>query len=434
MNPGVFTELYEVPKFYEYDNETKNLLLKKDVQALIKGRLNSRQLKIDPLIPSELTLEVDGIGGVVPGDVVHTDYIQPKYNINLMADGNNYGPVVYFQIVGVSQKVDSSSWITELTTKMRMNHIPDVMNLGIGKLDPLEPFKKTPKVTTMIPEILPDPPERPDVPIPDEEPDDVGEIPLEPLEVEDYEVWATLPPALKFRRTGPIEFPEVKQVYQPGIIPPLTPELPTKYTQDEDLLLTEELEITEVEDSDIDWTEWKLPPPVNEAQIADSKEVQEEWAEKKVQSVKKEQLTFTKYFGLMYKTFGPTAIFWWDSSWGTGASTGWKTAWMATDNKWSRRLFNKVSVNQIASDFAGLNPGSRATPYNKELGWYPQPDVYFVIGKNYPGADGQGYQVQDIKSISNYPSPATGTVRLSLMHIEGQYNQLIDVTPVVAGG
>ena len=431
MNPGVFTELYEVPKFYEYDNETKNLLLKKDVQALIKGRLNSRQLKIDPLIPSELTLEVDGIGGVVPGDVVHTDYIQPKYNINLMADGNSYGPVVYFQIVGVSQKVDSSSWITELTTKMRMNHIPDVMNLGIGKLDPLEPFKKTPKVTTMIPEILPDPPERPDVPIPDEEPDDVGEIPLEPLEVEDYEVWATLPPALKFRRTGPIEFPEVKQVYQPGIIPPLTPELPTKYTQDEDLLLTEELEITEVEDSDIDWTEWKLPPPVNEAQIADSKEVQEEWAEKKVQSVKKEQLTFTKYFGLMYKTFGPTAIFWWDSSWGTGASTGWKTAWKATDNKWSKRLFDKVSVNHIARDFAGATPGSRATSENKELGWYPQADKYFVIGTKYPGVDGQGYQVQDIKSISNYPSPATGTVRLSLMHIEGQYNQFIDVTPVV---
>ena len=81
-----------------------------------------------------------------------------------------------------------------------------------------------------------------------------------------------------------------------------------------------------------------------------------------------------------------------------------------------------------------MNPGSRATPHNKELGWYPQPDVYFVIGKNYPGVDGQGYQVQDIKSISNYPNPATGTVRLSLMHIEGQYNQIIDVTPVVAGG
>ena len=39
-------------------------------------------------------------------------------------------------------------------------------------------------------------------PIPDEEPDDVGEIPLEPLEVEDYEVWATPPPAMKLRRTG----------------------------------------------------------------------------------------------------------------------------------------------------------------------------------------------------------------------------------------
>ena len=404
------------------------------MNSKLNGSLSTgKELKVDTIIPAELTLEIDGIGGILPGDVVQTDYIQPQYNANFYKNTVDYGPLTYFQVVGVSQKVESAGWTTELQTKMRWNHIPAVQDLMVDTV-PKEIFEVKKPTTTVIPEILPDPPARPDVPIPSDEEDIEGDLPLEPLEVEDYEVWATLPPALKFRRTGPIEFPEVKQVYQPGIIPPLTPELPTKYTQDEDLLLTEELEITEVEDSDIDWTEWKLPPPVNEAQIADSKEVQEEWAEKKVQSVKKEQLTFTKYFGLMYKTFGPTAIFWWDSSWGTGASTGWKTAWKATDNKWSKRLFDKVSVNHIARDFAGATPGSRATSENKELGWYPQADKYFVIGTKYPGVDGQGYQVQDIKSISNYPSPATGTVRLSLMHIEGQYNQLIDVTPVVAGG
>jgi hypothetical protein len=173
---------------------------------------------------------------------------------------------------------------------------------------------------------------------------------------------------------------------------------------------------------------------VNESQVTDSKELQKEWTEKKAQSVKKEQLTFTKYFGLMYKTFGPTAIFWWDSSWGTGADTGWKTAWKATDNIWSKLMFNKTSVNHIARAFAGATPGSRATPKNKELGWYPQEDIYFVIGPTYPGVDGQGYQVFSTLSISLYPRPVSDTVRLSLMHIEGQYNQIVDVTPVVTGG
>ena len=430
LQPYEFAEISEVPKYYKYDNETKTVLLEKDVQTLIKSRLTSRQLKIDPLIPAELTLEVDGIGGVVPGDVIHTDYIQPKYNINLMADGIIYGPVVYFQVVGVSQKVDSSGWITELTTKMRMNHIPDIMNLRLGKLDPLEPFKSTPDVITTIPEILPKPPERPDVPIPSDEEDIEGDLPLEPLEVEDYEVWVPPQPLskLELRRTH-IDIDLPGYVYDPSLKPPPRPEIPTKHTFDPEEI--PDVPVTELEFDDIDWTEWKLPEAVNKAQVTFSEELQEEWTEKKEQPVKEVQLTFTKYFGIMYKTFGPTTIFWWDSSWGKGASTGWKTAWKATDNKWSRRLFNKVSVNQIASAFA-LGAAS-PTPYNKESGRYPRPDLYFVIGKNYPGVDGQEYMVQDLKSISNYPSPATGTVRLSLMHIEGQYNQIVNITPVVTG-
>jgi hypothetical protein len=426
------------------------------VNSKLNGSLSTgKELKVDTIIPAELTLEIDGIGGILPGDVVQTDYIQPQYNANFYKDAKDYGPLTYFQVVGVSQKVESSGWTTELQTKMRWNHIPAEQDLMVDTV-PKEIFEVKKPTTTTIPEILPKPPERPDVPIPDEELDDVGEIPLEPLEVEDYEVWVPPPPLskLKLRRTGPPEF-NVEYVYQPNNPPPPTPELSDKYilaqmererwsamkrryveqsgarsSEEEDLSLTDE-PITELEFDDIDWTEWKLPEAVNKAQVTFSEELQEEWTEKKKQPVKKEQLTFTKYFGIMYKTFGPTTIFWWDSSWGKGASTGWKTAWKATDNKWSRRLFNKVSVNQIASAFA-LGAAS-PTPYNKELGRYPQPDVYFVIGKNYPGVDGQEYMVQDIKSISNYPSPATGTVRLSLMHIEGQYNQIVNITPVVTG-
>ena len=426
------------PPIYEWSDYTE-ILLKSDVQVLVNNKLNGslssgKELKVDTIIPAELTLEIDGIGGILPGDVVQTDYIQPQYNANFYKDTDDYGPLTYFQVVGVSQKVESAGWTTELQTKMRWNHIPAVQDLMVDTV-PKEIFEVKKPTTTVIPEILPDPPARPDVPIPDEEPDDVGEIPLEPLEVEDYEEWATPPPAMKLRRTGLLEFSEKAEfVYQPNNPPPPTPEIPTKYTLEDEAELLSEESTTELEFDDIDWTEWKLPPPVNEAQVTDSEELQKEWTEKKVQSVKKEQLTFTKYFGLMYKIFGPTAIFWWDSSWGTGASTGWKTAWKATDNIWSKLMFNKTSVNHIARAFAGATPGSRATPKNKELGWYPLADRYFVIGVKYPGVDGQGYQVLNTLSISHYPRPASDTVRLSLMHIEGQYNQIVDVTPVVTGG
>ena len=401
------------------------------MNSKLNGSLSTgKELKVDTIIPAELTLEIDGIGGILPGDVVQTDYIQPQYNANFYKNTVDYGPLTYFQVVGVSQKVESAGWTTELQTKMRWNHIPAVQDLMVDTV-PKEIFEVKEPTTTTIPEILPDPPPRPDIPIPSDEEDIEGDLPLEPLEVDDYEVWATPPPAMKLRRAGPPEF-NVEYVYQPNNPPPPRPEIPTKHIFDPAEIPDEP--ITELEFDDIDWTEWELPPPIKEVQVTFSKKLQEEWTEKKEQPVKKEQLTFTKYFGIMYRIFGPTAIFWWDSSWGTGASTGWKTAWKATDNKWSKRLFDKVSVNHIARDFAGATPGSRATSENKELGWYPQADKYFVIGTKYPGVDGQGYQVQDIKSISNYPSPATGTVRLSLMHIEGQYNQLIDVTPVVAGG
>tara|TARA_X000001382_G_scaffold94404_1_gene68892 strand:- start:787 stop:5019 length:4233 start_codon:yes stop_codon:yes gene_type:complete len=69
------------------------------------------------LIPAELNLEIDGTGGITPGDVIHTDYIQEKYK----KDINELGPRTFFQTFEITQKVDSSGWFTELGTKMRMN-------------------------------------------------------------------------------------------------------------------------------------------------------------------------------------------------------------------------------------------------------------------------------------------------------------------------
>ena len=68
------------------------------------------------LIPADLGLEIDGIGGIKPGDICHTDYIQHIYN----QEWTN-GPSTFFQIFGIAQKVSVDGWVTSLETKMRLN-------------------------------------------------------------------------------------------------------------------------------------------------------------------------------------------------------------------------------------------------------------------------------------------------------------------------
>ena len=74
------------------------------------------------LIPAELSLTVDGIGGMLPGEIIQTDYIQAKYNTNIKDDDRDIGPFAFFQIFGIEQKLDANSWDTSITTKMRVNN------------------------------------------------------------------------------------------------------------------------------------------------------------------------------------------------------------------------------------------------------------------------------------------------------------------------
>ena len=85
------------------------------------------------IIPAELGLTVDGIGGLTPGDIIQTDYIQQKYNKSVKdKDGNFKGPFTFFQIFNVNQKVSADGWETELTTKMRVNN--EVLELSAGEI------------------------------------------------------------------------------------------------------------------------------------------------------------------------------------------------------------------------------------------------------------------------------------------------------------
>jgi len=91
---------------------TNNIRNIKDRENIYKG---------DFIIPAELSLEIDGIEGLLPGDIIHTDYIQHKYNKSVVLEQTDYGPFTYFQIFGINHKLDSGGWTTELTTKMRVN-------------------------------------------------------------------------------------------------------------------------------------------------------------------------------------------------------------------------------------------------------------------------------------------------------------------------
>ena len=178
-----------------YDRDDNEIKLKPEVQRVIRNRLTggvklggetTKELKVDSLIPAELTLEIDGIGGMVPGDVVQTDYIQPKYNINFYKDEVDYGPFTYFQVVGLSQKVDAGGWTTELRTLMRINHIPDIQDIKVGDQPGESKVQKN---------IIPPEPSRPSIPVPTEDEDIADDVTLDDLDFDDFEDWQQpLPP------------------------------------------------------------------------------------------------------------------------------------------------------------------------------------------------------------------------------------------------
>jgi len=103
--------------------ENKVIIVIRDVIQGNIEKLSTREslYKKDYIIPAELSLDIDGIEGLLPGDIIQTDYIQQKYNKTVKLDGIDYGPFTYFQIFGATHKINSSGWTTEISTKMRTN-------------------------------------------------------------------------------------------------------------------------------------------------------------------------------------------------------------------------------------------------------------------------------------------------------------------------
>ena len=57
----------------------------------------------------DLELEIDGVGGIIPGNAFSSDYLPDFYKKNFV-----------FMVVGVSHSVSSAGWSTTLNSQMRM--------------------------------------------------------------------------------------------------------------------------------------------------------------------------------------------------------------------------------------------------------------------------------------------------------------------------
>jgi hypothetical protein len=82
------------------------------LQSLLRGHRAGVLKNVDPLLPIDFELEVDGIAGIFPGNSFHSSYLPERYRNESI-----------FQAVGVSHKIDSSGWFTTIKGQIRATSI-----------------------------------------------------------------------------------------------------------------------------------------------------------------------------------------------------------------------------------------------------------------------------------------------------------------------
>tara|TARA_Y100000310_G_scaffold84904_2_gene81761 strand:- start:17 stop:4087 length:4071 start_codon:yes stop_codon:yes gene_type:complete len=87
--------------------EAHNMLDKR-----LRGSIDGILKNINPLIPIDFEIEVDGTGGMFPGNSFHSAYL-----------GGAYKNQSLFQMVGVNHTVDSSGWFTTIKGQIRAQSV-----------------------------------------------------------------------------------------------------------------------------------------------------------------------------------------------------------------------------------------------------------------------------------------------------------------------
>ena len=63
----------------------------------------------DPIIPFDLSITIDGTGGLIPGNAFHVDYITDKYK-----------KYVVFQAINISHTISSAGWSMDIKGQPRV--------------------------------------------------------------------------------------------------------------------------------------------------------------------------------------------------------------------------------------------------------------------------------------------------------------------------
>ena len=129
LNPVIKRGLYGA-KHYKWPH------LKQEYHGIMKLSLTQTRgglLKTsDPLIPIELEIEIDGTGGIFPGNTFHSSYL-PKSYMDRMC----------FQVIGASHKIDSTGWTTTLKGQMR---VAGLERKPVENIRMIEPTKSDGKI------------------------------------------------------------------------------------------------------------------------------------------------------------------------------------------------------------------------------------------------------------------------------------------------
>ena len=119
-------------------------VMKAEYHALLKSTLKGEDGGIvkttDPLVPIELEIEIDGTGGIFPGNSFHSSYLPQSYMERMC-----------FQVIGASHRIDSTGWTTTLKGQMRVS--------GREKVEPPERIEDVPGVGVLKPEVFEELPE-----------------------------------------------------------------------------------------------------------------------------------------------------------------------------------------------------------------------------------------------------------------------------------
>ena len=103
------------------------------MKAYFRGDIDGLANKTDPIIPVELEMEIDGTGGIFPGNAFQSSYLPDKYKRRTC-----------FQVKGASHTVDSSGWVTTITGQIRVGMREEEVGweLGDGGDLDVEPIQK----------------------------------------------------------------------------------------------------------------------------------------------------------------------------------------------------------------------------------------------------------------------------------------------------